>query len=61
MTTEEVIEYYGGDRRRVAEALGVWVSAVYQWGEEPPLLRQYQLEAMTDGALRVGGSDSDHD
>lgn len=61
MTTDEVIEYYGGDRRRVAEALGVWVSAVYQWGEEPPLLRQYQLEALTDGALTVSGGDREHD
>lgn len=51
MTTKDAIDYFDGDVRNLADALGIWYSAVYQWGEHPPALRQLQLEALTGGAL----------
>lgn len=64
MTTKEAIEHYGGDVRALAAALGIWHSAVYQWGDHPPPLRQLQLEKITAGALRAepgtaGGANAD--
>lgn len=50
MTTQEVIDYYG-DQGSAANALGIYSSAISQWGDEPPALRQLQLERMTKGAL----------
>ena len=57
MTTQEAIDYYGGDRNALARALGVWVTATYQWGVEPPLLRQYQLEKLSNGKLTAENAD----
>jgi len=51
MTTKEALAHYGNDARALAKALRIWHSAVYQWGEHPPALRQLQLERLTDGAL----------
>lgn len=51
MTTKDALDHYGGDVRTLAAALGIWHSAVYQWGEYPPALRQLQLEKITKGAL----------
>lgn len=53
MTTKEALAYYGNDARRLAGALGIWHSAVYQWGERPPALRQLQLQHLTDGGLKA--------
>lgn len=53
METKEALEYYGGDARALADALGIWHSAIYQWGEHPPALRQLQLERITNGALKA--------
>jgi hypothetical protein len=36
MRTEDVIEAYGHNRKAIAEALNISVSAVYQWGEIVP-------------------------
>lgn len=52
MTRKQAVAYYGSVAA-LADALGVKVQAVYQWGDRPPMLRQYQLERMTKGALRV--------
>ena len=62
MTTQQALDHYGGDVRALAAALGIWHSAVYQWGEFPPALRQLQLERLTGGELTAepntfGGSD----
>lgn len=35
----------------MADALGIGRAAVYQWGDEPPIDRQCQIEVMTSGAL----------
>ena len=50
MTTKEAADYYGG-KRQLAEALGVWPQVIYQWGERPPMSRQYEIEVRTGGQL----------
>lgn len=52
MTTQEAIKYFGG-AKALAEALGIWPQAVYYWGDTPPPLRQYQIEVLTEGALKA--------
>lgn len=42
MKTRDVIEKYG-TQAKIAEVLGISAAAVAQWGEDVPLLRQYQL------------------
>lgn len=55
MTTEQAINHFGS-RDKLAKALGIWVSAVYAWGEYPPELRQYEIEVKTNGALKAEGN-----
>lgn len=50
MLTRDAIDYYGSVGA-LAEALGITRHAIYQWGETVPLLRQYQLERLTEGYL----------
>ena len=50
MKTQTAIDYYGG-RDELAKALGIDRSATHHWGDEVPLLRQYQLEVITKGDL----------
>jgi DNA-binding transcriptional regulator YdaS (Cro superfamily) len=52
MTTEEAIQHFGG-RKALADALGVWPQVIYQWGERPPMGRQYELEVRTSGVLKA--------
>lgn len=59
MTTQEAIEYFDNNPMRMAQALGVWVSAIYQWGEYPPIGRQFQLEVLTEGKLKAERNDND--
>ena len=42
MTLNEALVYYGSVRK-IAEALGLSVQAVYAWGDTVPDLRAYQL------------------
>lgn len=44
MTTKEAVAMFNGSRRRLAEALGITVQAVAQWGDEVPKLREYQIK-----------------
>lgn len=53
MKTEEAIKHFGGKKIELARALKISPSAVTMWGEEIPLLRQYQLERITKGALKA--------
>jgi len=48
---DEVLAYYG-TQRQLAQALGITQAAVAQW-REVPMLRQYQLERLTGGRLKV--------
>lgn len=59
MTTQEALDYYENNPMRMAQALGVWVSAIYQWGEYPPIGRQFQLEVLTEGKLKAERNDND--
>lgn len=52
MKTQEAIEHFGG-LRKLAEALDVWPQVIYQWGDTPPMGRQYELEVKTGGKLKA--------
>lgn len=54
MKTQAAIDYFGG-KAALAKALGVTVPALYQtqWQDEPPYLRQVQIELLTKGALKA--------
>lgn len=43
MTKKEAFDLIKGDYRALAEILNITPQAVHQWGEEIPLLREYQL------------------
>ena len=55
MTKDEAIAYYG-TQVQLAKALGITQAAVSKWPEQVPLLRQYELERLTGGALKVDHS-----
>ncbi len=52
MTTKQAILHFGS-KTALAQALGISRQAVQQWGKRPPLLRQYHIEWVTEGELRV--------
>lgn len=56
MKTEEAIAHYGS-LKKLADALDVWPQVIYQWGEAPPMSRQYELEVKTQGALKADRND----
>jgi len=51
MKTKDVISAFGSVAT-VAIQLGISRMSVYQWKEEPPLLRQYQLREMRPDLFR---------
>lgn len=53
MTTDEVISFYGGSRRHVAQLLDVSTQSVGMWGKEPPAWVQFKLHILTDGRLKA--------
>jgi transcriptional repressor of cell division inhibition gene dicB len=52
MTKEQAIQFFG-TQMLLAKALGMSQGSVSLWGEYPPELRQLQIEALTDGALKA--------
>ena len=52
MLTKDAIAHFGSVAA-LAKALGIARVAPYQWGERPPMRRQYEIERLTDGALKV--------
>lgn len=56
MTKVDAIKHFGSVAS-LAKALGVRVQAVYQW-QQIPLLRQMQLEKITNGQLVAAVNDS---
>jgi hypothetical protein len=52
MKTADVLKHFGGCSKTAA-AIGVKPAAVSVWGDEPPLLRQYQIEVITKRKLRA--------
>lgn len=57
MNKSDVISYFGTGTE-VAKALGIKPSAVYQWPQEVPQLRAFQIEKLTNGALKNTGTKS---
>ena len=55
MRTQDAIGYFDGKPSLLAKALGISQSAVSQWGDEVPELRQLQLERITGGKLKADG------
>lgn len=52
MTTEEVVQFFGS-KAQVARALNCQPSTVTMWGSEPPQSRQWQIQVLTKGKLKV--------
>ncbi|MDT3335678.1 Cro/CI family transcriptional regulator [Shewanella sp. SP1S1-7] len=52
MKTQLAVEYFKG-KSKLANALGINPASVSQWGEDVPELRAYQIERLTDGALKA--------
>lgn len=50
------VERHFGTQLAIAEALGISVQAVSQWGEIIPEGRAYKLESLTGGVLKVDPS-----
>lgn len=50
MTKIEAIEAFGSIKA-VADALGITIAAVMQWGEFVPPLRAYQLQAIMAASI----------
>ncbi|UZR29058.1 Cro/CI family transcriptional regulator [Methylococcus mesophilus] len=55
MNKTDVIRHFGSGSK-VAEALGISRMAVSSWPSLIPLLRAYQIERLSKGALRVDES-----
>ena len=52
MLTKYAVRYFKG-KSKVASVLGISPAAVSQWGEHVPRLRQYQLQSLSGGVLKV--------
>lgn len=52
MNLNEVADFFGG-KKKLADALGIYPSAVTQWGEIVPLGRQYQIQVLTSGKFKA--------
>lgn len=58
MTLNEVLSHFGCDKAELARKLGIEPQAVYQWPKDGdpeyiPLLRQYDIQALTKGKLKA--------
>lgn len=59
MKTSEAIKSFDGVAN-LAKALGITTAAIYQWGEEVPALRDYQIRELLN-APPYTGADRRHD
>lgn len=53
MRTSDALAFFGGSKPALADALGIKVPSIYEWGEFPPPLRQIQIEHLTGGTLKA--------
>jgi len=59
MTTKQAINWvgtqegYNATHYALARFLGITATAVYNWDKRPPVRRQYELQDMSNGALKV--------
>jgi len=52
MNMQQAVDHFGS-KAKVARKLGLSKPAVSAWGDEIPMLRQYQLAALSRGKLKV--------
>ena len=52
MTRDDAIKHFG-TVKDLASALGISHQAVYDWGDEIPEGRQWQIQALSKGKLKV--------
>lgn len=52
MKTQEAIRFYGSGAA-LAAALGITPGAISMWGEEPPRIRQIDIENLSGGKLKA--------
>ena len=52
MTTKQAIKYFKGVKA-LADKLGLWPQAIYRWGKYPPFHRQYEIQILTNGKLKL--------
>ena len=52
MTKTQAVRHFGS-QAKLAAALGIRQPSVAQWGDRPPLPRQYQIQVLTHGRLRA--------
>ena len=52
MKKHTAVEYFKG-KSKLAKALGINPASVSQWPENVPPLRAYQIEQLTQGALKA--------
>ena len=52
MTTQEAVQFWGG-QTRLANALGITRDAVHKWKQYPPMATQFQIMVLSGGRLAV--------
>ena len=52
MTKDQAVTHFG-TQQKLAQALGILQGSDGGWGTYPPALRQLQIEALTQGALKA--------
>lgn len=52
MRKEDAIRHFGS-ATKLARALGITKQAISKWGDNVPAGRDYQIEVLTDGALKA--------
>lgn len=52
MLTQDAVAFFKG-KTKLAKALCITPAAVSQWGPKVPKLRQFEIQALTAGGLKV--------
>jgi len=52
MKKKDAIDHFGSVAA-LADALEITPEAIYQWGEDVPSGREYQIQVLTDGKLKA--------
>ncbi|MNJ10050.1 DNA-binding transcriptional regulator DicC [compost metagenome] len=52
MNIEDAVKYFGS-KTKLADALGIRPSAVTQWGDEIPAIRQFQIQVISKNKLKA--------
>lgn len=59
MKTKTALAYFGNNASELARALKIKPQAPHQWGDEVPRLRAFELQQLTNGALKVDEPETD--